>query len=168
VLADGDMMLYDSTVILEYIEDAYPDPPLYPHAAAERALCRQMELEADEVLLAPVRKLMFRTEPPGPDLAQRTQQEAEAAKAEPLIDGNHRKLDAKLKAKDFLCGTFSVADIATFMTVHYALRLGGPPLHVQTNLQRWYERLLARPAFARTVAEIAEADRQLSYPVARR
>ena len=81
VLVDGDVTLYDSTVILEYLEDAYPEPQLYPHDAKARALCRQLELEADEVLLAPVRTLMFRTEPPGPDTARRERQEAEATKA---------------------------------------------------------------------------------------
>src|SRR5690349_15127963 len=30
VLIDGDLALYDSTAILEYLEDAYPAPPLYP------------------------------------------------------------------------------------------------------------------------------------------
>ncbi|MGH6816633.1 MAG: glutathione S-transferase family protein, partial [Hyphomicrobiaceae bacterium] len=30
VLVDGDLTLYDSTVILEYLEDAYPVPALYP------------------------------------------------------------------------------------------------------------------------------------------
>jgi glutathione S-transferase len=166
VLVDGDLTLYDSTVIFEYLEDAYPEPPLYPRNAAGRALCRLLELEADEVLLLPVRTLMFRTEPPG-DSSLRARQEAEAATAEPLIDANHRRLDAKLAGREFLCGTFSVADIATFMMVHYAIRLGGPAIGSHANLTRWYDGLLHRPAFAATVAEIAEADRELSYPVDR-
>ena len=37
VLIDGDVRLYDSTVILEYLEDAYPEPALYPREPAERA-----------------------------------------------------------------------------------------------------------------------------------
>ena len=28
VLVDGELSLYDSTIILEYLEDAYPHPPL--------------------------------------------------------------------------------------------------------------------------------------------
>ncbi len=164
VLVDGDVTLYDSTVILEYLEDAYPEPQLYPHDAKARALCRQLELEADEVLLAPVRTLMFRTEPPGPDTARRERLEAEATKALPLIDGHHRRLDAKLAGQAFLCGAFSVADIATFMVVHYAQRLSGPAISHHANLSGWYGRLLARPAFAQVAAEIASADRELSWP----
>jgi glutathione S-transferase len=37
ILADGDLVLFDSTVILEYLEDAYPTPPLYPRGAGARA-----------------------------------------------------------------------------------------------------------------------------------
>src|SRR6187549_3115933 len=40
VLVDGDLVLYDSTVILEYLEDAHPDPPLYPATPRARAACR--------------------------------------------------------------------------------------------------------------------------------
>ena len=166
VLVDGDVTLYDSTIILEYLEDAYPAPPLYPKDASARARCRLLELEADEVLLAPVRTLMFRTEPPGPDTSQRERQEAEAAKAEPAIDTNHRRLDEMLAGCHFLCGAFSVADIATFMMVHYALRLGAPPIRRFANLSSWYGRLAARTTFATVIAEIAAADQALSYPVA--
>ena len=55
VLVDGDLTLYDSTVILEYLEDMYPSPPLYPRGAKAQALCRLAELEAGEVLLTPTR-----------------------------------------------------------------------------------------------------------------
>src|SRR5687768_17050006 len=54
VLVDGDLSLYDSTIILEYLEDAYPEPPLFPADAAERAQCRLYELLADEILLVPL------------------------------------------------------------------------------------------------------------------
>ena len=30
-LQDGDLTICDSTVICEYLEDAYPQPPLYPN-----------------------------------------------------------------------------------------------------------------------------------------
>src|SRR6202140_2366359 len=54
VLVDGDLTLFDSTVILEYLEDAHPVPPLYPAGAAARARCRRLELTADEILLPPL------------------------------------------------------------------------------------------------------------------
>lgn len=166
VLVDGDLTLYDSTVILEYLEDAYPDKALYPSEARARARCRLLELEADEVLLAAARLLFHRAEPPGPDTARREALEAKAIAAEAEIDRNHAELDMKLKHREFLCGGLSVADIATFLVIHYGLRNGGPKLSEYPRLVAWYNRLKARPAFAPVLAEIAVADRALSYPVA--
>jgi glutathione S-transferase len=168
VLVDGELTLYDSTVIVEYLEEAYPRRSLMPQESAARARCRLLELEADEVLLQPVKKLMHRTELPGPDVARGEQQEAEAAQAEKLILGNYDALTARLGSQEFFCGAFSLADIATFIVLHYGIRLGGPSLASHQNLEAWYQRLLLRPGFALAVREIAAADRELSHPVAPR
>ena len=164
VLVDGDLTLYDSTVILEYIEEAYPEPALYPGNAGLRARCRILELEADEILLEPVRRLMFRTEPPG-DAARRAHQESGAAEAQRLIAWNQARLDERLKGESFLPESYSVADIATFMVIHWGLRLGGPAIADLAHLLAWYRRVAERPAVAPVLAEIAEADRRLSHPV---
>src|SRR5206468_2797728 len=42
-LVDGDTRVFDSTIILEYIEDRWPTPPLLPVAPAERARVRMLE-----------------------------------------------------------------------------------------------------------------------------
>ncbi len=165
VLIDGGLTLYDSTVIIEYLEEAYPAAPLFPREPAARARCRLLELEADEVLLVPVRALMHKSEPPGPDTTRREQQEVDAARAEDRLIALYTALAAKLAGQKFFCGEFSAADIATFMVVHYAIRLGGPPPGHHHNLQAWYARLADRPAFATVLAEIAAADRQLSHPI---
>ena len=165
VLVDDDLTLYDSTVIVEYLDDKYPNPPLLPCEPKARARCRLLELEADEVLLPPVRDLMFRSEPPGPDTARREEQERAAVKAENAILANYVALAAKLGAQEYFCGTFSVADIATFMNIHHGLRLGAPPLIDHENLSAWHLRLAKRPSFAAVITEMAAADRDLSHPV---
>jgi glutathione S-transferase len=165
VLVDGDVVLYDSTVILEYLEDAYPDPALYPRNAAERARCRLDELSADEVMLVPLRALMHRTAPRPSDPERWAADEAKAASAKPVLKDQLRALDRRLRGRSYLCGEFSVADIATFMTVFFCQRLGGPAFEDTPALSDWYERLLERPAFARTVSEMLAADLELSQPV---
>ena len=50
ILVDGDVVVYDSTLIFEYLEDAYPEPSLFPLDAVERARCRRFEAAADEIL----------------------------------------------------------------------------------------------------------------------
>ncbi|MGO8917591.1 MAG: glutathione S-transferase family protein [Stellaceae bacterium] len=42
-LVDGDFHVFDSTVILEYLEDKWPEPPLLPRDPAERARLRMLE-----------------------------------------------------------------------------------------------------------------------------
>jgi len=165
VLIDDDLTLYDSTIIIEYLDEKYPNPPLLPRELKARARCRLLELEADEVLILPVRDLMFRSEPPGPDIARREEQERAAAKAEDVILHNYATLAAKLGSQEYFCGAFSVADIATFMNIHHGFRLGAPPLVDHENLSVWHSRLAKRPSFAIVIAEMAAADRELSHPV---
>lgn len=168
VLVDGDVTLYDSTVIAEYLEDKYPSPSLFPREPEARARCRLLELEADEILLVPVRALMFRSEPPGPDAAHREEQERAALKAEDVILKNYAGLAAKLGTREYFCDTFSVADIAIFMNIHHGLRLGAPTVSRHQNLSTWHLKLSERPSFAIVIAEMAAADRELSHPVLRR
>lgn len=159
VLIDGDLALYDSTVIFEYLEDAYPEPPLYPRDPAGRARCRLLELAADEIMMPLVRPLMHRSEPRSARFAEL---EAAAATACPPLVAHYAQLEARLAGRDYFCGDFSVADIAVFMVLLFARRLKGPGLDDLPGLTAWYERMAARPAIASVVAEIGAADRILS------
>jgi len=49
-MTDGDVALYESQAILEYLEDKYPAAPLLPADAAARALVRIEELECTTYL----------------------------------------------------------------------------------------------------------------------
>ena len=42
-LIDGDVSVFDSTIILEYLEDKWPSPPLLPASPAQRARVRMIE-----------------------------------------------------------------------------------------------------------------------------
>ena len=42
-LIDGEVKVFDSTIILEYLEDKWPTPALLPKAPAERARVRMIE-----------------------------------------------------------------------------------------------------------------------------
>ncbi len=162
VLVDGDLTLFDSTVIAEYLEDAYPDRPLFPPDPKARARCRLLELYADEVLFAPVRMLGYRTEPPHPDAQVQAIREEEGRQADALILARYTDLQAELGEKEYFCGAFSVADIGIFMTTLFAIRRKGPGLDAHPGLAAWYARVRARPAAAKAADEIAAADRLLT------
>jgi glutathione S-transferase len=167
VLVDGDLTLYDSTVILEYLEDAYPAPPLMPRLPNARAKCRQLELFADEVVIIPLRALMHRTGPRPADPQRWRDDEAAAAIAEQALRTQFAELDQLLIGRAYLAEMLSVADIALFMMVLFVQRLGGPPLHGHPELSRWYAQLLQRPAFASIASEISDDDKELSFLVER-
>jgi glutathione S-transferase len=165
IITDCGVVIYDSTVILEYLEDEYPEPPLYPQSPVERARCRLDELYADEIMLGALKPLMHRTGPPSADRDRRIAQQADALIAEDVLAGHYAVLDQRLAGRDYFAGMPSAADIALFMAVLFSLRLGGPPLDDHRGLADWFARLKSRPAFAQAAVEIAEADRRLSFPV---
>jgi glutathione S-transferase len=167
VLNDDGIVLYDSTVILEYLEDAYPEPPLLPLCPGARARCRLDELYADEIMLQALKPLMHRTSPPSTDQTRRLAQEADALIAEHTLEKHYAVLEDRLAGREYFGDAVSVADIALFMSVLFSLRLGGPSLAPFDGLSRWFERLKLRPAFTQAAVEIAEADRRLSFPLKR-
>jgi glutathione S-transferase len=162
VLVDGDLTMFDSTLIFEYLEDAYPQPALYPRDAKDKARCRQMELMADEVLVPQVVKLMHRSVPRLEDPQRLEALEAEARMAEAAITALYARFDAELGDRDYICGTFTVADIAMVMAVLFARRLGVPPVEGHGNLARWFARMRERPAVAATLDEVMQEARRLA------
>jgi glutathione S-transferase len=162
VLVDGDLTLFDSTLIFEYLEDTRPKPALWPADPKMRARARLVELTADEILLPLVARFMHRSEPPDSDAERRERREAEAHLAESALSARYGQLNDQLQGKDFFCGTYSYADIAMFMEIFWALRLKGPRLGKAPVLEAWYERVGSRPAVAKIAAEIIAADRELS------
>jgi glutathione S-transferase len=144
VLVDGELAVYDSTLIFEYLEDRHPEPPLYPRDVAGRARCRQLEAAADEILFPHA--------------------EAALAGARAAIGRYCEEREKEFSHRAWLCGDFSVADIASFVFLNAAATLGAPVRADQTRLSRWFERTAARPAVAREVAELRGFVQKLFAP----
>jgi glutathione S-transferase len=166
VLIDGKTELYDSTVIIEYLDEAYPPNPLLPALPQARSHCRLWDVFADEVMLAPIRKLMHRTETHDHTSPRWRALETEAANALPAIALHFDQLNEALNGKGYLCGEFSLADISCFMPVFWSDRLAGPAFDTRANLRRWFHNVVRRPAFSRVIGEITAQDKALSAPVA--
>ena len=143
VLVDGDVVVYDSTVVLEYLEDCYPEVPLYPKDAADRARCRQLEAAADEIIFPSLWDLIEEAFYPAADGGRDT---ARIERARESFAGHFSKLDKELSGRQHLCGEFSAADIGTFIMVSTAATLGAPPDGSTAELQRWLGLVGARPA----------------------
>ncbi len=146
-LVDGDVTLYDSTLILEYLDDRYPVPPLMPRDPAGRARCRLLELEADEVLFPHLWTLIDGLFYP----AGRSDGVQGAVEA---IGAYQVRLAAAAAGRDYLCGDFGTADIGNFVMLAVAGTLGAP---VAPALAPWMQRMSARPAVAAEMTAMTAA-----------
>ena len=151
VLIDGELAVYDSTLIFEYLEDRYPNPPLYPSDVAGRARCRQLEAAVDEILFPHVWTLIDQGFYPA---GQGRRDETRLASARAGIARFCEERDKELADRAWLCGDFSVADIGSIVMLNAAASLGATAAAEQANLRAWIERTQARPAVAREVGEM--------------
>jgi glutathione S-transferase len=142
VLIDGEVEIFDSTQIFEYLEDRVPDPPLWPRGVAERARARQLEHMSDEVFFPQVIKLMG---------LQHDMQSEAAVAACTACARFYAQMEHRLAHADFLAGPYSFADIAFYMAQVFADRKGAGMTGDTPRLMAWRERVGARPAVREVV-----------------
>jgi glutathione S-transferase len=58
VLVDNGFVLYESSVIIDYLEDKYPQNPLWPQDLQEKALAKRAVLEIQDYIHPHVSKIM--------------------------------------------------------------------------------------------------------------
>jgi glutathione S-transferase len=155
-LVDGDLTLYDSTVICEYLEDRYPEPRIYPRDARLRSECRLLEDFADTQLDAAAYAVTIVEYGRGETHAE--MHDVAARDLGRIYD----ELEARLGGRTFFCGEFSVADIAIVPHLMAAVFLGfplDPSRHAA--LSRWMDRVQERPAVARDNVDVMESLQRL-------
>jgi glutathione S-transferase len=131
VLVDGDAVIYESAIINEYLDERFPELPLLPSNALQRAKARiwidflnsRIHQAASDI-----------THDREPDRArQRLQQHLEA-------------LESEMIGKRFIVGDYSLADVSFIPFYARRQRYGIALDDNFPNLKRWGEELLARPA----------------------
>ena len=151
-LVDGEVAVFDSTVILEYLEDAYPTPALLPATPADRARVRMLEEVMDthfEPITWGLSELRWFKRATGEEAAR-----IEAAAARQLA-GFHAWLERQLGSRDWFNGeAFGWGDLAVAPFLNGAAGQGHPPPQ-GSPLAAWLARANARPSVADTTAEIA-------------
>ncbi len=143
-LDDEGFILYDSTVINEYLEDEYPYPPLMPKDSEGRARARLLE-DFRDTHFNPyfVHLIQEMRKPEG----ERDAQRIDHARAE-IIKALDR-IENELNGKEYLVGSFSLADIAFMSNIDLLDRFAIPvDPNKYKNTVAWIARLKARPSFA--------------------
>ena len=142
-LDDEGFIVYDSTIINEYLEDEYPYPPLMPEDSEGRARARLMEDFRDTRFNPPFVKLIYEMRKPE---AERDANTLAAATAE--INQCFDRIEKELQGKEYLAGTFSLADIAFMANFDLLERFQIPVDSRYANAIAWIARLKARSSFA--------------------
>jgi glutathione S-transferase len=141
VLIDDDVVVYDSTIINEYLDEEYPNPPLMPEDSAGRARVRLLEDFGDNSFIPPAGLMLAELHKPEGDRDAERLRRCHAEVTRVLA-----RLEAHLEGREFLAGDFSLADIAFVPRVLLLSQLGielDARLH---NVAAWIGRLRERPS----------------------
>ena len=156
VLVDGELEIFDSTQIFEYLEDLAPSPPLWPPAAAARARARLIEHKSDEVYFPHIIRLM--------GLQDRLDEPA-AIGARDSAGRFHHEIERELADHEFLARSFSFADIAFYMAQFFGERMGVPLTESTPLLLAWRDRVSHRPAVRAVLLPMVDFLAQNGRPV---
>lgn len=142
-VVDGEHVVYDSTVINEYLEEAYPQPPLLPRDPVLRARARALENYGDEGVLSTHLPMIWMPWWSPPDA--RDQASMERGR-ERLRSQTFPFLESELDGRSYLCGEFSLADVP-FMAVAMVLAVDGMAVDGFPRVAAYLDLLRARPSY---------------------
>ena len=147
LLLHGTQVLYESSIITEYIDDRFPDPPLMPHSAEGKAQARLWTYSCNTVFKPAVDAYKYQWK-------ELDQTEKDGLKKKLL---NYlARLENSLKQNPFLLGeTLTLADIHVFPFFRQVTLAEKtiPELHESPILNHWLSRITSRPSFQATMAK---------------
>jgi glutathione S-transferase len=151
VLVDGELSIYESSIILQYIEERWPTPALLPSEPAERARVRMLEeicgTAYDAVNWGVTEVVVFK------------RAEGELAKrmltcAQQQVQGLNARLERELAQRPWFNGAeFGFGDVVVYPFVNGAASLGNKPAD-GSKLQAWLKAMRARPSAERLKQDI--------------
>lgn len=148
-LVDRDLVLYDSRVIIEYLDERFPHPPLMPIDPVTRAQFRVALYRVERDWYAMAQEIEANPQGKAAAQSRKVLGEAIAASAEVF------------KAKPFfLSDEFSLVD-ASIAPILWRLTLFGIELPAQAQpIVKYMNAIFARPAFR---ASLTEAEREMRH-----
>jgi len=150
-VVDEGFAMYESTAILEYLDEKYAAPKLFPGDVRQRALARRMVQEADQYYAVAMDELVDQVlfTPPDKWDADKITQGRDTV-AQELV------LWESLLRGDYLAGELSAADFTLYPLIALTLRMEKkkPDLDVRgmigAKVAGWMKRIEALPHFQKT------------------
>ena len=147
-LVDGGLSIFDSTIILEYIEDKWPKPSLLPAAPEERARVRMIEELCDtyyEAINWGVMEIRIFKRASG-DLA-----DSIIKRASQQVSGIHARLEQELGSREYFNGaSLGWGDLSVFPFVNGSAFYGLAPAD-RSRLYAWWQKTLERESVRKCV-----------------
>lgn len=146
-MADRDLVLYDIQVIMEYLDERFPHPPLMPVDPVARATNRQLCFRVRRDIYTPLAEL-------------RSNNEIASANARKTIRDNLTAIAGAFTQKPyFMSDEYSLVD-CSLAPILWRLPLLGIKLPAAAKpLQTYAQRLFDRPGFRKSLSD-AERDLQ--------
>jgi|HubBroStandDraft_1064217.scaffolds.fasta_scaffold21874_1 glutathione S-transferase len=157
-LVDGDLRLFDSTIIVDYLDDKWPDrqllPPNVPELAQDRARARMAEEIGDTILDAINWGLMeirfFKRVEKGPKA------DAMIARAGTQLAAVWDRLESDLGGRPWFSGaSFGRADASLVVHFTASALFGFAPLDRHAKVRAWFARCLDVESVKRDQADLA-------------
>lgn len=146
-LVDGDLVLYESTSILNYLESLHPQPPLVPADIKARALVDMHMKLCDIQFTRQVGAIIF----PKRFLPKERWDEQLFAAMRGEIDKHLAILDQQLGDDEYVVANqYSLVEVcyAPFVAFLDLMEVTPPP-----RIARWAERILSRPSALQTASD---------------
>lgn len=143
VMVDSDTVIWDSAVIVDYLDSRYAPGRLVPSDPAEEARVRLLHVYSDKQLGACLRTLVFE---------MRSKPEREWDR-ELLAEGRddwaacQAWLERELGDRDYFGGQFGAADCALASRCGVAEAYGVPVSDAYPRLQRWFAAVKSRSSW---------------------
>ncbi len=152
---DG-MVIPESTVIFEYLEDRFPEPSLRPTEALDRALARLIGRCGDLYVIPPLLALFGQRDPATRDANVVEEKLGELHAGFDLVEGFLAPGPYAVGAK------LSLADCTLFPIFFFATRLlpllgDKDPMAARPKLSAWWEVVLKHEAVAKVDGEMQKA-----------
>ncbi len=131
VLMDGDVTVYESAIINEYLDEKFPQVPLVPKDLGQRARMR-IWIDFCNTRLQ--------------QAASDFRHEHEPEKAKENLKKHLLTLDRELTDREYLVASYSLADLTYIPFFVRQPRYGYSIDDSTPHVKAWMDRLLARPA----------------------
>lgn len=144
MFVDGDLILWESAVIIEYLVDKFPGSTLMPGSPEQRAEVRQIHSYSDHKIGKSLFPYIKQVRESAPHKATDELYQSTSAAWHEI----QKRLAIILDRRDFFGAGFSAAECALVPRFSLALTYGLTLNEGNHNLKEWFRRCVKRPSYA--------------------